>query len=259
MKPNELIKKEVNPRSSGIYAIICKNSNKCYIGKSINIYRRWTSHKEHLRKGAHCNIHLQRAWDKYGKEAFEFIVLELCGKDVLGQKEIEWTTNFDIESLFNQGNIGGYLSDSEETKIRRSKAQKRKWESSEFRDKMSKVLTGRKMPEGFSEKISRNKKGKKLSKDHIEKVRNSLKGKPLSLKNKLGLLKSRKRLLTIEQADQIRLEFCDGKSVTELSNGRNVSIYIISNIVRGVSYILDCNKEIIERAKLKCGNRNQKK
>lgn len=60
---------------SGVYAI--KGPNDCvYIGSTVNADRRWEEHKRALRKGCHHSKYLQRAWDKHGMNAFEFILIE---------------------------------------------------------------------------------------------------------------------------------------------------------------------------------------
>lgn len=49
-----------------------------YLGASSNIPRRWNSHRNALRRNRHRNVHLQRAWNKYGEAAFEFKTVWLC-------------------------------------------------------------------------------------------------------------------------------------------------------------------------------------
>lgn len=61
---------------SGIYAITHVVNGKQYIGSAVNIERRWKDHRRHLDKGVHHSSHLQRAWNKYGADAFAFSVLE---------------------------------------------------------------------------------------------------------------------------------------------------------------------------------------
>ena len=71
---------------SGIYKITI--NDKMYVGMTINpFYQRWASHRHCLRKGTHRNIHLQRAYDKFGDIGFE--VLEECDEWV-GEKEEMW-------------------------------------------------------------------------------------------------------------------------------------------------------------------------
>lgn len=60
----------------GIYVIENKTNGKYYLGSSIDINGRWQDHRKHLRGGYHHSIALQRAWDKYGEESFEFKILE---------------------------------------------------------------------------------------------------------------------------------------------------------------------------------------
>jgi len=60
----------------GIYVIENKTNGKYYLGSSIDINSRWHDHRKHLRGGYHHSIALQRAWDKYGEDSFEFKILE---------------------------------------------------------------------------------------------------------------------------------------------------------------------------------------
>lgn len=74
----------------GIYTITCKSNSKIYIGYSINIFQRWNTHKRQLELGIHDNEHLQRAYNKYGKDSFLFEILEECDKDYLSSEEHYW-------------------------------------------------------------------------------------------------------------------------------------------------------------------------
>ena len=62
---------------SGIYMIWNNVSRKFYIGSSINVYYRWTTHKRLMSIGKHPNIKLQNTFNKHGGDTFEFFVLEL--------------------------------------------------------------------------------------------------------------------------------------------------------------------------------------
>ena len=62
--------------NSGIYTIVNIVNGKIYIGSTINFEGRWEEHRRELRKGTHCNLHLQSSWNKYDEGAFEFGVLE---------------------------------------------------------------------------------------------------------------------------------------------------------------------------------------
>lgn len=60
----------------GIYCIHNINTGKKYIGQSSMVSYRLKRHKAMLILGKHKNIHLQRAFNKYGEVNFEFIILE---------------------------------------------------------------------------------------------------------------------------------------------------------------------------------------
>ena len=59
-----------------IYKITNLVNGKVYIGQTINKKDRWCSHKSKLKHNRHDNKHLQRAWNKYGKDNFTFEILE---------------------------------------------------------------------------------------------------------------------------------------------------------------------------------------
>lgn len=65
----------------GVYTITHKESGKRYVGSALQMGKRFAEHKERLRKGKHHNILLQRAWQLYGAEAFEFKALLVCDKE----------------------------------------------------------------------------------------------------------------------------------------------------------------------------------
>lgn len=74
----------------GIYMIKNIKNSKCYIGQQVNIKKRWKLHVWELNNSKHSNEHLQCAWNKYGKDSFEFSVLEICSREQLNEKEIEY-------------------------------------------------------------------------------------------------------------------------------------------------------------------------
>lgn len=69
----------------GIYKITNKINNKCYIGQSIHIERRWS---EHCFPSKTSKISL--AIQKYGKNNFNFEVIEECVITELDEKESYW-------------------------------------------------------------------------------------------------------------------------------------------------------------------------
>lgn len=79
----------------GIYCIENLVSHKKYVGQSLDIYQRWKDHKQKLNNNKHRNIYLQRAWNKYGENNFNFYILETCDKSLLDKREIYYITKFD--------------------------------------------------------------------------------------------------------------------------------------------------------------------
>lgn len=64
---------------TGIYRIINIITNDIYVGSAARgINLRWNQHKSDLKLNKHGNIHLQRAYNKYGVENFIFEIIEKC-------------------------------------------------------------------------------------------------------------------------------------------------------------------------------------
>lgn len=62
----------------GIYKITNTINGDFYIGSSYHLKRRLYEHRQALVKNTHYNRHLQRAWNKYGADNFEFTAILLC-------------------------------------------------------------------------------------------------------------------------------------------------------------------------------------
>ncbi len=74
--------------SIGIYRIVNKVTQKCYVGQSQNIEYRWKVHIGILSRNGYGNSKLQNAWNKYGKDNFIFEILEECEVAKLDEREI---------------------------------------------------------------------------------------------------------------------------------------------------------------------------
>ena len=80
---------------TGVYLIRNKLNGKVYVGSSARSLReRFQTHKELLRHGKHHSCHLQRAWDKYGSNAFQFLVKERCPPGLCIEREQHWMDHF---------------------------------------------------------------------------------------------------------------------------------------------------------------------
>ncbi len=94
------MRKKINadaPEKSGVYAIenIVKPGRPKYVGSAINIKKRQAEHFTALLRHNHCNVKLQRAYNKYGPDAFVFNVVILCPVDDLIKIEQETIERFD--------------------------------------------------------------------------------------------------------------------------------------------------------------------
>ncbi|HEY0955800.1 MAG TPA: GIY-YIG nuclease family protein [Roseateles sp.] len=65
-------------RTVGVYVITNATNGHFYVGSSVRVGRRAWTHLNHLRRGNHHSISLQRAFDKYGEQAFSFSLLVRC-------------------------------------------------------------------------------------------------------------------------------------------------------------------------------------
>ena len=73
---------------SGIYKIVNKVNRKYYVGSSKDIiHYRWIQHKRALRANRHKNDYLQNAWNKYGEDNFEIIILKQIPPKFLLEEE----------------------------------------------------------------------------------------------------------------------------------------------------------------------------
>ena len=99
------------PVCSGIYSITHVATKRRYIGSARNLRRRIWDHRSRLRHERHGNLHLQRAWNKYGEKEFAFEVLETCldSPAVLIVKEQAWIDQH-IDLLFNSRKIAEQFS-----------------------------------------------------------------------------------------------------------------------------------------------------
>ena len=144
---------------SGIYKITCTATGKFYIGSAKDIRHRLARHKSDLGRNVHHNTLLQRAVNKYGKDMFEFEILEFVDDtESLLQREQHYLDTLnpcDINIGFNLAIEAGSklgVPTTEETKA-----------------KISKTLTGRKHTEETKLKMSGAHKGKSLSEEHYNK------------------------------------------------------------------------------------------
>ena len=162
------------PSTSGVYKITCTANKKIYIGSATNLRKRKNEHFNGLRQNIHHNPKMQRAWNKYGEQAFTFEVLELVLPMSLTAREQYW-----FSKLKPFGHKGFNISPTAGSTLG-------KQFSPEAREKMAKSKIGyRPSPEAMEAARQTNlgntyRSGKKISPEHIEKIRQSTIGRKQS-------------------------------------------------------------------------------
>lgn len=62
-------------RRPAVYSIACIPTGRHYIGRTVDVRRRFTEHRSSLRRGLHPCHDLQIDWSRYGEAAFQFKVV----------------------------------------------------------------------------------------------------------------------------------------------------------------------------------------
>lgn len=110
---------------TGIYMIKNMINGKFYIGSSVNTNKRLTGHRYELSKNQHSNKLLQRSYNKYGEENFEYIIIQYCEEKDLIKNEQWWfdTLKPELNIAKVAGRTTGYKH-TKETKKHLSKVRK---------------------------------------------------------------------------------------------------------------------------------------
>lgn len=89
----------------GIYKIVNKATNQCYVGQSQRIEKRIKEHFRLLRWGNHTNPHLQNAFNKYGEDNFygaiEVECVDLDELDMLENAFLKEDAWFEEPTIYN--------------------------------------------------------------------------------------------------------------------------------------------------------------
>jgi group I intron endonuclease len=101
-----------------VYEIYNKISSKVYIGSTISFQKRKSDHLYNLRRGIHVNGHLQNSFNKYGEEAFDFVVV-YTGEDYLEVEQMliaksNFKEIYNINRNVSGGDILSYHPDKED-------------------------------------------------------------------------------------------------------------------------------------------------
>lgn len=217
----------------GIYKIVNRVDGKVYIGSSRNMMKRKSDHFRDLQKGNHANSHLQYAFQKYGKDNFEFHMIEECEEKILLEREQYYFDYYDSVNKEHGYNIRPYANGStlsEETKRKVSESRKGKCVgknhpmygkpvSEEIKKKLREINTGKIYSEETRRKKSESLKGRIFSEETKRKMSESLKGKYIGeLNSRYGKPRSEETRRKISESNK---KYCGslhsryGKPVSE--------------------------------------------
>ena len=137
----------------GIYAITCQPTGRLYVGSALNIERRWSEHRKILKPGKHHSQRLQRAWNKYGADAFTFSITEVVpiANDLVAHEQAV-IDSYSWERLLNcarrAGSQLGFRHSLATKAVMRAKFKERGPVSAETRAKMSAAMIARHVANG---------------------------------------------------------------------------------------------------------------
>lgn len=92
---------------SGVYAITHLDSARVYIGSSVNVPRRWSSHRRDLRRGTHPNRYrigsAQQGTRNHGAKLSDESVVEICRRLATGEPGRHIARSFGVhESIVSE-------------------------------------------------------------------------------------------------------------------------------------------------------------
>jgi len=191
--------------NSGVYIIKNIINSKFYLGSSVDLRKRKNNHFSDLNFNRHHSTALQNAYNKYGKENFEFEVIAICPPEYCIKLE-QWFID-NMKPNYNICKIAGSMfgrKHSEETKLKISKKAKGRVNSRESIERQRQKVIGRKHSKEAIEKMRRIKLEKGCTMTEESK-------KSISEKNSIPVLK-------IDKQGNIVDRYSSGKEAAEKNN-----------------------------------------
>jgi len=152
--------------SGYIYAIVCQDNNKIYIGSTVRLQKRKYEHWHKLKNGRHDNKYMQNSWNLYGEKSFSFLVIDECNLASLASMEYHYvniTGSYNKEVGFNN------------TKYTNSPQRGTK-KSEDIKKKISNTLKGRVSPNKGKKLISSKQNVKIMNESNKKKIINKTTG-----------------------------------------------------------------------------------
>jgi len=156
-----------------VYRITHKASGTTYVGSTNDMKRRWRDHRGSLRRGVHDNLRLQRAWDKHGEDAFEWVALEhgIADEELVTREQYWLNWHRGRGEVYNFGECAAHAM-----RGRRLSAERRR-KLSESKKGEKNPNWGKSLSEEAKRRLSEANKGKKLGVEHRHKIGRAMSGK----------------------------------------------------------------------------------
>lgn len=186
---------------------------------------------------------LQRDYKKYGKENFEFIIVEFCIPEnckIREQVYLDMSKAGNSELSYNisptaESNLG--IKHSEETRKKYSISHKGRIVSEETRLKISKINKGRKHSEETKAKMSAKKKGKKQTSEWIANV---IKAKAESTKPRKVFTEEERKAISAKMSTSLkgRPSYERTDEINEKSRIANSKVEYIITSPKGETWVI---------------------
>jgi group I intron endonuclease len=181
-----------DPKSqSGIYQIRNTINGKLYVGSAKCFRNRWQIHRTALNTRKHHSQKLQRAWLKYGPQAFAWEILEFVANHAdlvrIEQGYLDRLRPFDGEVGYNISPTAGSnlgIKKSDEMRAKMSASRKGRKLTEYQRESIRKSLIGRPVSEETRARISESNKGRRNSPEAIAQMAEKLRGRKLTEEHK---------------------------------------------------------------------------
>ena len=213
---------------TGVYEILNTITKERYIGSASRIgksnslsgfYVRFEKHKSLLKSNKHYNIHLQRAYNKYGENNFNFNVLSICPPEYCTKLE-QWF----LDNLKPEYNIRKIADSNKGIKF-----------TAEHKEKLSKSIKNslkNKVDNSYRKRIGETLKITKLNKKNPYK------------RTEQGLIDNREKRrnhphiakLDSEKVKDIKIMLKNKETMKTCANKYNVHIGTIQAIKSGLTW-----------------------
>ena len=232
----------------GIYKFTNKINKKCYIGQSVDIYRRFLSHKNSSfnKKTKDYNSQFHQAIRKYGWDNFDFeILIKDVRKEDLNKLEQYYIKLYDSYKNGYNATIGGSSQTSDSSGEKNGRSLLNTQDVIYIRECYNNHIPFRQVYEEYKTKISKRGLQKVWSFETWKNIKpeyNTLENKYFhshqAKANSSEIAAQNKRKFSDEDVRKMREEYENGVSIAQIwkKYGPNMSKSTIYNIVKRITY-----------------------